>query len=302
MSLQTRIIWFAAYLATACALFADLLRALYEVSRANEAASHLVLIPFVSIALVYQNRSRVFANLSNAWRGGLAVLAAAALLVGMPDAGLAAIGLEPSLSLRIAGLVGIWIAGFLMFFGPQAAREAVFPLGFLFLTIPLPAAVLAAATEALKVGSTEAVAALFSLTGTPYYRSGFEFTLATLAIEVADACSGIRSSIALAITALLIGHWSLRSPWAKVILVVAVLPLTILKNAIRIVSLSLLAVHVSPDFMVGRLHNDGGIVFFLLALALLSLVVAVLKRLEAPRRAAGPLMQRPASAAPDAGH
>jgi exosortase len=173
------------------------------------------------------------------------------------------------------------VGGFLLFYGRKAVAEAVFPLGFLLLMIPASEAVLSWATRLLKAGSAEGVSTLFTLTGTPHYREGFVFTLSTIAIEIADECSGIRSSIALLLTALLIGHWWLRSFWAKTLLIAAVLPLAILKNAVRIASLSFLAVHMDPGFVTGgRLHNDGGIVFFLLALGLLSPIVAVLRRLE----------------------
>ena len=64
----------------------------------------------------------------------------------------------------------------------------------------------------------------------PYYREGFVFSLPNVAIEVADECSGIRSSIALVLTALLAGHMSLVTGWKKVVLVAVALPLTILKN------------------------------------------------------------------------
>jgi hypothetical protein len=61
-------------------------------------------------------------------------------------------------------------------------------------------------------------------------------------------------------------------------------PIAIAKNAIRIVALCLLAVHVDPAFLVGRLHTDGGVAFFLLALAMLAPVLALLGYLEGSRR------------------
>ena len=88
------------------------------------------------------------------------------------------------------------------------------------------------------------------------------------------------------LTALLFGHYSLRSTWSKVILVLAVLPITVLKNAVRIVTLSLLSIHVDPSFLAGRLHNDGGVLFFVVALAMLGPLAALLARREAARATA----------------
>jgi exosortase/archaeosortase family protein len=57
-----------------------------------------------------------------------------------------------------------------------------------------------------------------------------------------------------------------------------ILPLTIVKNGVRIVSLSLLALHVNAGFLAGQLHHEGGIVFFLMALAIIAPVFVVVRR------------------------
>ena len=146
--------------------------------------------------------------------------------------------------------------------------------------MPVPGILLNGAIGLLKRGSTEMVAALFTLTGTVYHREGFVFSLPTVVIEVADECSGIRSSLALVMTVLLAGHMFLTSAWKKALLAVAVIPLTIVKNGIRIVSLTLLALHVDPSFLNGQLHHEGGIVFFLLTLALVAPAFTLLRNSE----------------------
>jgi len=82
------------------------------------------------------------------------------------------------------------------------------------------------------------------------------------------------------LTGLLAGHQFLRKPWTKLILVLMILPIAVIKNAIRIVALSLLAMHVDPSFLTGQLHHEGGFVFFFLALALLAPLFVLLKRSE----------------------
>jgi exosortase/archaeosortase family protein len=59
--------------------------------------------------------------------------------------------------------------------------------------------------------------------------------------------------------------------------------LAVLKNAIRIVALTLLSIHVDPGFLTGQLHHEGGFVFFLLALVLMMPILALLRGLEVPR-------------------
>jgi exosortase len=158
----------------------------------------------------------------------------------------------------------------------------MFPLAFLVFMVPMPAIAIDAATRFLKVGSTELVAGLFTLTGTPHFREGFVFTLPDLVIEIADECSGIRSSIALLLTSLLAGHTFLRSPWGRLALVLVILPIALFKNAVRIVALSLLAIHVDPSFLTGQLHHEGGILFFLMALGLLLPIFVLVRRFEKP--------------------
>jgi exosortase/archaeosortase family protein len=74
----------------------------------------------------------------------------------------------------------------------------------------------------------------------------------------------------------------LHGRWRKVLLVLAVLPITVFKNGVRIVGLSWLATYLDPAFLDGRLHNDGGVLFFLLALGLLAPVLWLLRRSQAP--------------------
>ncbi len=127
-----------------------------------------------------------------------------------------------SLTIAVAGAVIAWLGGVLLFFGPDTFRRELFPLLFLGFMIPIPAAIVDRATHFLKTGSADVVAALFTLTRTPYYREGFQFSLPTFVIEIADECSGIRSSIALLLTALLAGHMFLAEWWKKAIVLLAV--------------------------------------------------------------------------------
>ena len=81
----------------------------------------------------------------------------------------------------------------------------------------------------------------------------------------------------------------LRNAWTKSVLLLAVLPMAILKNAIRIVSLTLLSIHVDPGFLTGQLHHEGGIVFFALTLALAFPILLLLRSLEVRRIRPRPL-------------
>jgi exosortase len=279
MTLGGRTAVFAAYCLCVGAANVGVLRSLAVLSRQDATASHVLLIPLVTLVLIVQQRRTIFRSVQWDWQAGLGVIVAGAALLWSASR-LSQPGGALTLALPVLAIVALWIGGFVLMFGRETSHAALFPLLFLCFMVPIPGILLNGAISLLKRGSTEMVAALFTLTGTVYHREGFVFSLPNVVIEVADECSGIRSSLALVMTVLLAGHMFLTSAWKKAVLVLAVIPLTIVKNGIRIVSLTLLAVHVNPSFLSGQLHHEGGIVFFLLALALLSPVFRLLQRSE----------------------
>jgi exosortase len=286
MTPRLRTALFGAYCCAVSVAQWSVVWALFKYSQRDMSSSHLVTIPFVSAALLYHARHNIAASIRSGIVPGLLLCAAAIMLRLWADASLSQAAQESWLSAAVLSLVMLWVGGFVAVFGVNAARKSLFALGFLLFTIPIPNAALTAVVYSLKVGSTETVAALFKLTGTPYFRNGFVFDLPNLVIEVADECSGIRSTIALTLTMLLAGHTFLTTFWARTLLIAAVVPVTIFKNAFRIVSLSLLSIHVDPAFMTGRLHHEGGIVFFLIGLALIAPLITVLRNAEPARRLA----------------
>lgn len=119
-----------------------------------------------------------------------------------------------------------------------------------------------------------------------FLRQGFFLTVPGTTIEVTKECSGINSSVAPFITCLVAAHLFLRTPWKQILLVSLAIPLAILKNGIRIVTLPLLSIYVDPAFMTGRLNHQGGFVFFLFALAILAPVLKCLENSEHEERRA----------------
>jgi exosortase len=283
MTLTKRMLFFGAYSLGLLVIGLATVRGLFEYSQQNDYGSHVVLIPLVTLALIVQERKSVFSTLRIDWLPGIGVILAGSMLAMFSQLAAPSSNTGGQLSLAVAACLLLWVGGFVLLFGRSALRAALFPVCFLFFTIPIPPQLLAGAIQVLKHGSTEVAAALFALTGTPNHREGFVFTLPSLVIEVADECSGIRSSIGLLLTSLLAGYMFLGNTWSRVFLLAVVLPITVFKNGVRIVSLALLAIHVDPGFIVGRLHHEGGIVFFLLALAMFMPVVGLLYRLETQR-------------------
>jgi exosortase len=168
-----------------------------------------------------------------------------------------------------------------MCFGLLGIRAVPFPLGFLVFAIPLPDALRSYVITLLQSDSAEVAGVLFKLSRLPVVREGFIFALPGLDIEIARECSGIRSSIALLITGLLASHLWLRRWWSKTVIWLLLYPLAVFKNGLRIVTLCLLTLYVDEGFITGDLHTRGGIVFFGLNLIILSIILVILRRLEA---------------------
>ena len=251
---------------------------LFPLTQQQEQYSHIVLIPCVSLYVLYFDRKAIFA--SREWSPWLG-----ALVIGLGawcywSAG-ATIFAPDQLSMMILALVLMCWGIVLSCFGVTLFRKVSFGLLFLLFMVPPPLLLLDAVIGFLQRSSAEATALLFSILGVPVFRQGFVFSLSNFTIHVAEECSGIRSALSLFITSLVAGHVFLRSAWTKMGLVAVVVPLAIVKNAFRIVGLSLLANYVDPTFITdSTLHRNGGIPLFLLSLVVLFSLAWLLRRFE----------------------
>lgn len=253
--------------------------------------THITVIPFISLGLMYLNRKAIFDSPRFRPGAGLTVLALVVAVYGITSV-LPAASNEARLTGSMMATVLLCIAGFIFCYGVKASNAAAFPLGLLFLAVPLPVTVLERVTLLLREGSADLSYALFKLIGVPVFRRGFEFALPGVNIEVAEQCSGIRSSLALSISSMVAAHLFLRSTMSKVALIAYTVPVVIVKNALRIVTISYLGIYVHPDFLHGWLHKSGGIPFSLLAVALILPVLVLLQKIEGHRGTRVPLPGR----------
>jgi len=279
---KKRLLLFGGWILLSSLLFAKPLIALIQMSYSSGEASYLMLIPFIGAYILVVDRRKIFLDISYDWTLGAGLLSCAvcvglvASLVGRGSSNL-------RLSSFILALVMVWISGFLLLFGKAASRAASFPLLFLLLMVPLPQSLLNRTVYMLQTGSAWITGAFFDLFGVPAFREGFVFHLPGVNIEVTQECSGIRSSMVLLILALIVAHFYLVTFWKKGLFVIFGLFIMVLKNGIRIATLTLLAMYVDPSFLTGRLHHQGGIVFFLVGLVLLLPVLWLLQRGEYPK-------------------
>jgi exosortase len=248
----------------------------------HDYGSQVLLVAPLSILLTVVKRQEIFSVQVNPDRKTTITLSAALFLLGLIV--LLVSKYQPlsteKLSLKILSLVILWISVFVFCYGSGSFTKARFPLLFLLLLVPVPEFAINKVIFALQVGSSDVAYGLLRMLNVPVLKDGFILRLPMVNLEVAKECSGIRSSIALLITVLVAGEFVLRSSWRRLILVISIIPILVLKNGVRIVTIYLLTAYVNPAFLHGWLHTSGGVVFYLLGLLTLTPVTVLLRRWE----------------------
>ncbi len=277
---QTRIVGAAGWIALTTLAFVQPLSLLIRESWESALNSYIPLVPIVAAFLLYARPKR-FAGLYRSSIPAtllLCAVAAAALTAAIQWRG--TLSVNDYLGLTTLAYVCVVTAGGFLFLGSRWMAAAAFPVAFLLFMIPLPDAAVYSIESASVLASADVSAWLFRVTGTPLLRDGNVLALPGIVLEVAQECSGIHSSWILFITSLVASHLFLNSPWRRLILVAFVLPLAIVRNSVRILTIGLLCVHVGPHMIDSWIHSQGGPVFFALSLIPLFLFLLWLRRGE----------------------
>ena len=194
-------------------LFGKVLLDLFLYGLKTDVYSHILLVPFISAYLIWQNKQDLPAPHCSANRGlsftlagcGLAILGAWLVIRSSG----AEISQNDYLSFTGYAFVFLLAAVTLATLGSTFTASIAFPLSFLLFMVPFPDQV----TVWLEIGSQYASAEVYSwmmdLSQATYFRQGLIFALPNLTIQVAQECSGIRSSLVLFITRLLHPRFSL---------------------------------------------------------------------------------------------
>jgi exosortase C (VPDSG-CTERM-specific) len=245
--------------------------------------SHILLVPFISAYLLRLQRQQLPGEHISS--PGLAVIPLVAGLASLAVAwDLRASGASLSendfLALMALSFVCLLAVGGFLFLGRKWMAAAAFPVAFLIFMVPLPDRAAEWLETASKLASAEVASWFFTISGVPVLRDGTVFQLPGVVFEVAQECSGIRSSWVLFITSLLASYLFLQSPWRRIVLVGLVIPLGILRNGFRILVIGLLCVHEGPQMFHSFIHKQGGPVFFVLAMIPLLILLWWLRKQE----------------------
>jgi len=245
----------------------------------DDGYTHLLLILPVAIALIGIEWRSLGSLPTPGLRAGLPLLSLSVVVAAftrwevgpLPDERLAG---------YILALVIWWAGSFVLCFGTRISRSLLFPLGFLLLLVPLPRFLLNDLVAGLQRGSALAAHGLFWAAGVPVVQDGFLLSIPGLTVEVAQECSSIRSSSMLLVTTMLLAQLLLRTPWRKWLVIVLAIPVSVAKNGLRIFTIAMLGTRVDESYLNGRLHHQGGVVFFAIGLSGIFVALWILHRGE----------------------
>jgi exosortase len=265
---------FIALLASCVAVAWRPLLSTFKLGVENDEYTHILLILPVTLTFLYTEWKSLRSEIKPSVGLGSLLLCLAALTAVLPRLRGAHMAGDLQLSIQMLALVTWWIGSFVLCFGQRIARLLVFPLCFLYWMVPLSSWVLNEIVKSLQQGSAFATKLFFAIAGVPLAQDGLMLSIPGLTIEVAKECSSIRSSLMLLVTTMVLAQLLLRSPWRKALVIALAVPLSVVKNGFRIFTIAWLGTRVDPGYLHGRLHRQGGVIFF--AISLLAIVAALL--------------------------
>ncbi len=248
--------------------------------------SHGFLIVPIAAYLVWERRERLKSAATNPSSLGLVVVAGSILVL------LAGI-LGSELFLTRISIVGVLIGGVLFLLGWRHLRILAFPLAFLLLMIPIPAIIFNQIAFPLQLLASRFGEAAMGVADVPVLREGNVLILANTTLEVAEACSGIRSLVSLLTLAIVLGYFSDRRMWVRVFVALSAIPVAVITNGFRVAGTGIAAHHFGAAAAEGFFHEFSG---WLVFVAAFSLTLAIQRLIVLLAPAAKPAPPIPVSA------
>jgi exosortase A len=243
--------------------------------------SHGILIVPLALFFVWERRAKLSGLRPEPSALGLLVVAGslATLVAGT---------LGAELFLTRISIIGTLVGTVLFLVGWQYLNVLAFPIGFLLLMIPIPAIIFNQIAFPLQLFASEFGTAVMQAFAVPVLREGNVLVLANTTLEVAQACSGIRSLISLLTLGIVYGYFVDHRTWVRVAIATSTVPIAIVANGLRVAGTGILAHYYGPEAAEGFFHTFSGWLVFVAAFAMLFVVARVLLRLAPPRIASSP--------------
>ena len=252
-------------------IYAGILQNLYFAWMDDPNYSHGLLVPIISGYFIWQQREQLEKlEIKPATSGILLVIFALLVLF----AGVAAqeyFSKRASLVFLLAGIV-------LFLLGWQWLKSLALPIGFLFFMIPLPYIVYDAMAFPLKLFVAKFSVIALKLMGVVVWREGNIIMFPQTTLEVADACSGLRSLMSLLALGVALAVLSQEKMSRRVVLVLMTIPIAIFTNMIRVIGTGFLAQYYGAAAAEGFFHEFAGMGVFVLAMVMLFVCSGVLRK------------------------
>ncbi|WP_282755077.1 exosortase A [Desulfuromonas thiophila] len=233
--------------------------------------SHGLLVPLMAGYFAWQRWPRLALEPVRPDSIGLLLVLAALLLLVFGRAATEYFTMRVSLILLLAGILWFW-------YGRSLLRLLALPLGFLLLMVPLPYILYDAVAFPLKLLVARFSVLVLKLLGIAVLREGNLIQFPQLVLEVADACSGLRSLMSLLALAVAYAFISQTAPLKRLLIILAAVPIAIITNMFRVVVTGVLAQRYGAAVAEGFFHEFAGLAVFVLALLLLFFLGALLRR------------------------
>lgn len=251
-------------------LYTDVVAGLVRAWQTNDDYSHGFLVLPLCAYFVWERRRRLTVLEVQPSIIGLAVVLMSLLVLAAGDLG-------AELFLARVSLVGVLAGSVIFVLGWRHVRTLALPLCFALLMIPLPAIVFNAIAFPLQLMASSVAEHTLSALDIPVLREGNVILLATVSLEVAEACSGIRSLVSLLTLGIVYGYFTEDRVSRRVILAAATIPIAIAANALRVAGTGVLAHVAGPAVADGFFHAFAGWLVFMVAVAMLFLLQRLLR-------------------------
>jgi exosortase len=246
--------------------------------------SHGFLIIPIALYFVWERRAKLqSAPMQPSWLGLVLIAGGIAVLL----AGLW--GSELFLS-RIA-LIPV-VTGIVLFvFGWAHLKIVAFPIAFLFLMIPIPAIIFNQIAFPLQMQASRFGEWAIATAGIPVLREGNVLILAHTSLEVAEACSGIRSLVSLITLGIVYGYFMDTRAWVRILIVLSAIPVAIIANGARVAGTGMAAHWIGPEAAEGFFHEFSGWIVFIFAFVMILILQRIIVKFA-------PAPKAPVAAAP----
>lgn len=233
--------------------------------------SHGFLIIPIAAYLAWERRERFRAAPTRPSTFGLVIVLGSLLVL---TAGI----LGSELFTTRISIVGTLIGVLLFLFGWARVRVLAFPIAFLLLMIPIPAIIFNQIAFPLQIFASRVGESALEAVNIPVLREGNVLILANTTLEVAEACSGIRSLVSLITLAIVFGYFSDPRPWVRALITVSAIPIAVVTNGARVAGTGIAAYHYGRAAAEGFFHEFAGWLVFMSAFALLLLLQQLIAR------------------------